>query len=77
MSVGDIAKAYKLTFAAVSKHLKVLERAQLISKRRKGKEQMVRIAPRTLADADDYIRQYQALWEARLDALEEYLSKGA
>jgi DNA-binding transcriptional ArsR family regulator len=76
LSVGEIAKQYNLTFAAISKHLKVMERAHLIVKRRRGKEQMVSIAPQTLADADKYLRQYQQLWESRLDALEELLKKG-
>jgi DNA-binding transcriptional ArsR family regulator len=76
MSVGEIAKSYDLTFAAVSKHLKVLEQARLISKRKRGREQLVRITPQTLADADDYLKQYQALWDRRLDALEELLKKG-
>lgn len=76
LSVGDIAKKYNLTFAAVSKHLKVLEQARLILKRKQGREQMVRISPQTLADADEFLRQYQAIWERRFDALEELLKKG-
>jgi DNA-binding transcriptional ArsR family regulator len=76
LSVGEIAKRYNLTFAAISKHLKVMQRANLIVKRRRGKEQMVSIAPKTLAEADEYLRQYQQLWENRLDALEDLLKKG-
>jgi len=76
LSVGNIAKQHNLTYAAISKHLKVMERANLISKRRRGKEQMVSIVPRALADADDYLRQYRQLWEKRLDSLEDLLKKG-
>lgn len=68
-SVGELAQEYKLTFAAVSKHLKVLEKARLIIKQRRGKQQMVRISPQALASADEYLRQYQALWEQSFDAL--------
>lgn len=75
LSVGEIAKPYHLTLAAVSKHLKVLERAQLIVKRRRGKEQMVHISPQALANADAYLEQYRQLWEQRLDALEALLER--
>jgi DNA-binding transcriptional ArsR family regulator len=74
-SIGELARAYNLTFAAVSKHLKVLEKAKLVIKQRRGKQQMVRIAPQALADADEYLRQYKALWESRLDALENLLEQ--
>jgi DNA-binding transcriptional ArsR family regulator len=74
-SIGELAKEYHLTFAAVSKHLKVLEKAKLIMKQRRGKQQMVRIAPQALADADEYLRQYKALWESRFDALESLLEQ--
>ncbi|MGH7156719.1 MAG: ArsR/SmtB family transcription factor [Candidatus Saccharimonadales bacterium] len=74
-SVGELAKPYSLTFAAVSKHLKVLERAKLIIKRRRGREQMVSLAPQAFADAAEYLEWYRSLWENRLDALESYLKE--
>ena len=74
-SVGQIAKHYELTFAAVSKHLQVLEKARLITKRRRGKEQMVNISPQALASADEYFEQYRELWERRLDKLEALLEQ--
>jgi DNA-binding transcriptional ArsR family regulator len=74
-SVGELAQEYKLTFAAVSKHLKVLEKAKLIIKQRRGKQQMVHISPQALASADEYLRQYQALWEQRFNALENLLEQ--
>jgi DNA-binding transcriptional ArsR family regulator len=74
-TVGQLAKNYDLTFAAVSKHLKVLERARMIIKRKKGKEQIVSIAPQPLADASDYLDWYKKLWENRLDALASYLEE--
>lgn len=72
LSVGEIAAPYPLTFAAVSKHLKILEHAKLIVKRRQGKQQMVQVSPEALKDVSDYLQQYQRLWEGRLDALENY-----
>jgi DNA-binding transcriptional ArsR family regulator len=76
LSVGEIAQPYDLTFAAVSKHLKVLEKAKLIIKRRRGKAQIVQLAPQALADADQYLEFYRQFWEERLDSLEDYLKKG-
>lgn len=76
MSVSDVAKPYlrKLTFAAVSKHLKVLEKAKLIIKRRKGKEQIVVLAPEAMKDATRYLQAYEKIWNERFDRLEQYLS---
>lgn len=75
LSVGEIAKPYDLTFAAVSKHLKVLERAKLIVKYRRGKEQIVRLTPQTLAEATKYLEFYQNQLDARLDSLENFINK--
>jgi DNA-binding transcriptional ArsR family regulator len=73
MSVGEIARHYQLTFAAVAKHLEVLERAHLVTKTRQGKEQIVTIAPKALAAANAYLENYQELWENRLDSLGKFL----
>jgi DNA-binding transcriptional ArsR family regulator len=73
LTVGELAVHYKLTFAAVSKHLQVLERAKLVRKRKKGREQRARLSPRGLGQADNYLKQYRALWEGRLDRLEMFL----
>ncbi len=75
MSVGEIAQRYNLTFAAVSKHLKVLEKAKLVVKRRQGKQQFVTMAPATIKDATNFLEYYQKLWDDRFDSLEEYLNK--
>jgi DNA-binding transcriptional ArsR family regulator len=76
LSVTEIARPYKrkMTFAAISKHLGVLEKAKLIIKRRKGKEQIVRLAPAAVKDAADYLVAYEKLWNDRLDSLEQYLT---
>ena len=72
-TVGELAIHYNLTFAAVSKHLQVLERAKLVRKRRRGREQRVELAPKGLSRADKYLEQYRVLWEGRLDSLESLL----
>jgi DNA-binding transcriptional ArsR family regulator len=75
MSIGEIAQYYNLTFAAISKHLKVLERSKLVTKKRRGKEQMVSVAPSALKEVDDYLETYHQLWEARFDRLETLLKE--
>ena len=73
MSVSEIAARYQLTFAAIAKHLEVLGRAGLIKKQRRGKEQIVSLSPKALAEANDYLENYEQLWENRLDSLDKYL----
>jgi DNA-binding transcriptional ArsR family regulator len=73
MSVGQIARDYELTFAAVSKHVKVMEKARLVLKQRRGKEQIVSAYAGTVKDTSEYLRRYEAMWNERFDALDEYL----
>lgn len=76
LNVSEIALPYSVSLAAISKHLKILERAQLVTKRRYGKEQLVTISPAALKQADDYLDQYAALWNDRFDRLDVLLKKG-
>src|SRR5437868_8173546 len=73
MSVGQIAAHYPLTFAAVAKHLDVLHRAKLITKSRRGNEQIVSISPHALAAANRYLENYEQLWKNRLNLLDNYI----
>jgi DNA-binding transcriptional ArsR family regulator len=75
LSVSEVAAPYDLSLAAVSKHLKILERARLIMKRRAGKQQFVSLAPYAFRDVTEYLEWYRGVWEQRLDALEEYLKQ--
>lgn len=74
LSVNEIAEPYKISLAAISKHLKILEKAKLIIKHRKGKQQVVQLSPATLKEAAEYLKDYEKLWNARFDALENYLN---
>jgi DNA-binding transcriptional ArsR family regulator len=74
MTITDIAERYDVTFAAISKHLKVLEKAKLVIKRRKGREQVVTLAPDAIKDAASYLKTYEKIWNNRLGNLETYLS---
>lgn len=73
LSVSDIAKAYDMTLAAISKHLKILEQAKLIIKRREGKQQLVSMSPAAVDEAMVFLEEYKKQWEDRLDSLESYL----
>lgn len=75
MTVGEIARGYDLTLAAISKHLKILENAHLIVKRKRGKERVVQLSPYAFKSAADYLEWYQGLWEQRFDTLEEFLKE--
>lgn len=77
LSINEVARAYKrhMTLAAVSKHVQVLESAQLVHKRRVGKQMFVAPSPPALKDAAKYLEHYKELWEKKLDRLEEYLKK--
>jgi DNA-binding transcriptional ArsR family regulator len=70
-SVSQIAADYDISFAAVAKHIAVLQKATLIVKQRRGKEQVVSISPEALHEASRYLQQYESLWNARFDALEK------
>ena len=73
LSIGEIARHYGLTFAAISKHIKVLEKARLVRKERRGKAQLVILVPDNLAVAREHIERYAAMWEQRFDKLEALL----
>jgi DNA-binding transcriptional ArsR family regulator len=74
-TVSEVAKHYKISLAGISKHLKILERAKLIQKRQHGRQQFIKATPATLKSVQDYVAQYERLWNKRFDALETYLKK--
>ena len=75
-SVSELARRYPMSFAAVQKHVAVLERAGLVVKRRHGREQRVRGRPEALREVHDLIDQLEMLWRARIDRIDEILSEG-
>jgi DNA-binding transcriptional ArsR family regulator len=72
-SVTKLAEPFEMSLPAVSKHLKVLERAGLIARGREAQWRPCRIQPDALKGVDDWLESYRRLWEERLDRLEEYL----
>ncbi len=75
LSVNELASRYDVSLAAVSKHLKVLERARLVHKRREGKQYKVTAAVDALKEADAYLEQYRQMWQGRMDKLETLLAE--
>jgi len=72
-SVSKLAAPFAMSLPAVSKHLKVLERAGLITRGRDAQMRPCKIEVNALKEADDWLEDYRRLWEQRLDRLEDYL----
>ena len=68
-SVGQIAEPFSMSLAAVSKHLKVLERAELIARDKRGSFQMIGINPGPMRQAHRWLSHYEEFWGERLDTL--------
>ena len=74
-SVTELAKPFEMSMPAVSKHLKVLERAGLIVRSREAQSRPCRLDPGPLKEAAGWIDEYRRFWEASLDRLDDYLRK--
>jgi len=72
-SVMDLAKPFAMSLPAVSKHLKVLERAGLIVRSREAQWRPCRIEPRALKDVDDWLAHYRRFFDESFDRLDDYL----
>ncbi|MEH2118918.1 MAG: metalloregulator ArsR/SmtB family transcription factor [Nostoc sp.] len=72
-SVTELAKPFEMSLPAISKHLKVLERAGLITRSREAQWRPCQIEAQPLKDAADWIDQYRQFWEESLDRLDDYL----
>ena len=74
-SVQEISRPFEMSLPAVSKHLKVLQRAGLVEQGRRAQWRPCRIKAEPLKDAADWVEQYRALWEERFDRLDDYLQE--
>ncbi len=74
-SVSALAADYDMSFAAVQKHVAVLEAARLIIKRAEGRERLVRADPTMIARARALLAQYEDLWRARIARLDDLLAE--
>lgn len=75
LSVSRLAEAYPMTFAAVQKHVAVLERAGLVTKKRRGREQLVRADPGALRRAREALDQLETAWRERVERMSGLLAE--
>ena len=73
--VTELAEPFGISLPAVSKHLKVLEKAQLITRRKQGRIHRFTVNPKPIDSAKSWIETYQHYWEQQLDSLAAYLEK--
>lgn len=73
-SIGELAQPYAMTLAGASKHVQVLERAGLVTRRRDGRTHRCTLNPAPLAEANQWLQQWADFWNARLDQLETLLA---
>jgi DNA-binding transcriptional ArsR family regulator len=74
-SVSMLARAYPMSFAAVQKHVAILERAGLVSKRRQGREQLVRGEFRAVREVQRVLERLEAIWRGRIEKMGEILAE--
>lgn len=76
-SVGDLAAPFAMTFAGASKHVKVLETAGLIARRKVGRMQLCSLRPEPLKEAEQWLRQWEQFWSGNLDRLQALVEADA
>jgi DNA-binding transcriptional ArsR family regulator len=74
-TIGELAKPFSMSFAAVSKHVKSLERAGLVKRRIEGRTHIIHLNPRPMAAAQRFLKFYERLWNDQLDKLEALLQR--
>jgi DNA-binding transcriptional ArsR family regulator len=75
LSVSQLAEAYPVSFAAVQKHVAVLERAGLVTKQRRGREQLVRTDPDAVGNARRALDQLEGIWRGRVERMSALLAE--
>jgi DNA-binding transcriptional ArsR family regulator len=73
-SVSDLAQPFEMTLPAISKHLKVLEKAGLIERSREAQYRPCKLNAKPLREAAKWVEQYRQFWEERFDRLDDYLA---
>ncbi len=74
-TITEIAQKYSMSFSATAKHLRVLEAASLIFKRKQGRQQVITANPQAASDIAEHLNQYRALWDNRFNNLENILKE--
>jgi DNA-binding transcriptional ArsR family regulator len=73
--VQELAKPFKMSLPAISKHLKVLEKSGLIIRRSQAQQRLCKLQTQPIKDAVEWLEHHRKLWEERLDRLDEYLKE--
>ena len=74
-SVGELGEPFRMTFAGASKHVKVLESAGLVERRRAGRKQICTLKAEPLAEAEQWLRQWEKFWNVQLDRLQALVER--
>jgi len=74
-SVGELGEPYRMSFAGAAKHVKVLESAGLIRRRKEGRKQICSLEAKPLEEAERWLRQWEKFWTVRLDRLEALIEQ--
>lgn len=74
-SIAELAKPFKVTAPAITKHMKILEEAGLLSRKKEGRKHRCRLEERRMKEAQEWLEAHRRFWNERLDALERYLKE--
>jgi DNA-binding transcriptional ArsR family regulator len=74
-SIGELGEPYRMSFAGAAKHVKVLEGAGLIERRKSGRKQICTLRAEPLKEAEGWLRQWEKFWTVRLDRLEAAIER--
>ena len=76
-SIGELGEPFQMTFAGAAKHVKVLESAGLVERRKAGRKQICKLKAEPLAEAEAWLRQWEKFWSGRLDRLQALVENHA
>jgi DNA-binding transcriptional ArsR family regulator len=74
-SIGELGEPFRMSFAGASKHVKVLEDAGLVRRRKAGRSHIIRLEAKPLEEAERWLRQWEKFWTIRLDHLEALIER--
>lgn len=74
-TVSELARPFKVSAPAISKHMRILEEAGLLTRRKQGREHHCRLEAKRLQEVERWLERHRRSWNDRLDALERYLKK--
>lgn len=74
-TVSELARPYRVSAPAITKHMRILEQAGLVSRRKQGRERHCRLEAERMKQAQDWLQKQRELWDERLDRLERYLKE--